>query len=161
MIRKELRLPLLALVLLSLGGWLLHARIHPIVTVDPAHPAAARNFVPYLSGLVSLLVTPMLLNWRRTFVVGYLINGMGVVIGAIGMASLSFAKPPAPLTFVSLFTGTMLPDILILFPKLFLGQIVLRYWHPQGMGRLFTTWFWTRHFVYLTAVFVIGCLLWR
>jgi len=156
-IKKEIRLPVYAIVILSFGGWLLHLRIHP-VSFDPADPKA---FVPYIAGIVAIAVVPFLLNSARTFVAGYLINGMSVVIGTVGMASLSIAKLPSPLTFHTILTGTMLGDILLLFPKLFLGQMVMAHYHPNGMGRLFTPFYWTRHFIYLGAIFALGHFIWR
>jgi hypothetical protein len=57
--------------------------------------------------------------------------------------------------------GTMLSSILLAFPKLFLGQLVLLHYHPNGMGRLFTPFWWTKHFIYLSAVFTLGHALWR
>lgn len=160
MIRKELRLPICAIFLLSLGGWLLHMRAHP-VSFDPADPSNPAFFVPYVAGILSIVAAPLLLNYRRTFVIGYLLNGMSVVIGAITMASLSFANPPSPMNIQGVLFGTMLSSILLLFPKLFLGQIVLLHYHPNGMGRLFTPFWWTKHFIYLSAIFTLGHFLWR
>ena len=160
MIRKELRLPILAIFLLSLGGWLLHMRAHP-VSFDPANPSNPAFFVPSLAGLLGIVAAPLLLNYRRTFVVGYLLNGISVVIGAITMASLSLAHLPSPLTLQGIQIGTMLASILLLFPKLFLGQIILSHYHPNGMGRLFTPFWWTKHFIYLSVIFTLGHFLWR
>ena len=160
MIRKELRLPILALFLLSLGGWLLHVRAHP-VSFDPANPSNPAFLLPYVAGLLGIVAGPLLLNYRSTFVVGYLLNGMSVVIGAITMASLSLAHLPSPLTPQGMLFGTMLSSILLLAPKLPLGQIILYHYHPNGMGRLFTTFWWTKHFIYLSVVFTLGHFLWR
>jgi len=160
MIKKELRLPIFSIILLSFGGWLIHARVHP-VSFDPVNPGNPAFLVPYLSGLLGIIAAPILLNYRGTFVIGYLINGLSVIIGAIGMATMSFAHPPSPLTFTSIFTGTMLSSILLLFPKLFLGQVVLLHYHPNGMGRLFNAFWWTRHFIYLGVIFTLGAVIWR
>ena len=159
-IKKELRLPIFSIILLSFGGWLFHARVHP-VSFDPVNPGNPAFLVPYLSGLLGIIVAPILLNYRGTFVAGYLINGLSVVVGAIGMAMLSLGKLPSPLTFTSIFTGTMLSSIILLFPKLFLAQMVLLHYHPNGMGRLFNAFWWTRHFVYLSVVFALGHFIWR
>jgi hypothetical protein len=160
MIKKELRLPICALVLLSLGGWLLHARAHS-VSFDPSNPSNPAFVVPFLVGLLSIIAAPILLNFKGTFVVGYLINGMSVVIGTITMAAFSLAKLPSPLTAQNILTGTMLWSILLLFPKLLLGQMILLHYHPNGMGRLFTGSWWLRHFIYLSAIFTLGHILWR
>jgi hypothetical protein len=156
----ELRLPIGAIFLLSLGGWLLHTRAHP-VSFDPANPSNPAFFVPFVGGILGIVAVPLLLNYRRTFVVGYLLNGMSVVIGAITMAALSLGDLPAPLTLREILFGTMLWSILLLLPKVFLGQIVLLHYHPNGMGRLFTPFWWTKHFIYLSAIFTLGHYLWR
>lgn len=160
MIKKEIRLPVYALVILSLAGWLIHLRVHP-VSFDPANPANPAGFVPYIAGIVAIAVVPFLLNSARTFLTGYLINGMSVVLGTVGMASVSIAKPPSPLTLHTILTGTMLGSILLTIPKLFLGQIVMAHYHPHGMGRLFTPFYWARHFIYLGAIFALGHFIWR
>jgi hypothetical protein len=160
MIRKELRLPICAIFLLSLGGWLLHVRIHA-VSFDAANPSNPALFVPFLVGILSVVIVPFLLNFRGTFVVGYLINGMSVVVGTLTMGAFSLAKLSSPVTLKGLVVGTLLADILLLLPKLFLGQIVLYHYHPNGMGRLFTPFWWTKHFIYLGVIFTLGHFLWR
>jgi hypothetical protein len=160
MLKRDIWLPVLAIILLSLGGWLLHVRIHP-VSFDPAKPANPAFFVPFVAGILSIVAVPVLLNFRSTFVVGYLINGISVIIGTLAMGRLSLTRLPSPLTFQGVFTGTLLADIFLLFPKLFLGQMVLHHYHPNGMGRLFTASWWTRHFIYLGVIFTLGAILWR
>jgi|WetSurMetagenome_2_1015567.scaffolds.fasta_scaffold24578_2 hypothetical protein len=160
MIRKELRLPICAIFLLSLSGWLFHLRVHP-VSFDPANPSNPAFFVPFVAGILSIVATPLLLNYRRTFVVGYLLNGMSVIVGTIAMALLSLSHLPSPLTPQGILLGTMLGSILLLLAKLPVGQIVLYHYHPNGMGRLFTPFWWTRHFIYLSATFTLGHYLWR
>lgn len=152
---KGITIPIAGIVVLSFGGWLLHMRAHP-VSFDPANPSNPAFFVPFVAGLLSIVAVSILLGFKRTFVLGYLLNGMSVVIGTLTMAALSLAYPPSPLTFQSIFLGTMLSSILLLFPKLFLGQMVLLHYHPNGMGRLFTGFWWTRHFIYLGAIFALG-----
>ena len=160
MIKREIEKPVLALIFLSLGGWLMHTRIHP-VSFDPANPTNPAFLLPFIWGLVSIVATPVLLSFRKTVIVGYLANGLGVVVGTLTMAALSLAHPPQPLTFPSIFLKTMLGSILLLFPKLFIGQIVLQHYFPNGLGRMFTAWWWTRHFVYLGIVYTLGHFLWR
>ena len=160
MVKKELRLPIFAILLLSLGGWLLHVRVHP-VSFDNANPTNPAFLVPFIAGLLGIVVAPLLLNFKGTFVVGYLINGMSVVVGTITMAVLSLTKLPSPLNVQSVFLGTMLSSIILLLPKLFIGQMILFHYHPNGMGRLFTGSWWLRHFIYLGAIFTLGHFMWR
>ncbi len=54
---------------------------------------------------------------------------------------------------------SMLPVILLSIPKLIIGQRILRHYRPGGMGRMFTPLWWTRHFIYVSAVFIAGRLL--
>jgi len=152
---KGIKLPVAGIVFLSLGGWLYHMRAHP-VSFDRANPSNPAFFVPFVAGLMSIIVVPVLLGFKKAFVIGYLLNGMSVVLGAITMATISLTHPPSPFTFPSIFLGTMLSSIMLLFPKLFLGQMVLLHYHPNGMGRLFTAFWWTRHFIYLSVIFALG-----
>ncbi len=160
MIKREIRIPVFAIVLLSLGGWLLHARIHT-VSFDPANPSNPAFLVPFIAGLLSIIAAPLMMNFKETFVVGYLINGITVIIGTLTMATMSLSALPSPLTIPSIFLKTLLPDIFLLFPKLFLGQMVLIHYYPNGMGRMFTSWWWTKHFIYLGVVFTLGHFIWR
>lgn len=158
--KKEIEKPILALVFLSIGGWLLHTRVHA-VSFDAANPSNPAFLVPFIVGLLNIVATPILLGYRKTVVVGYLTNGIGVIIGTLTMATLSLYHRPTPLTVSSIFLKTMLGDILLLFPKLFIGQMVLLHYFPHGMGRMFTAWWWTRHFVYLGIIFTLGHFIWR
>jgi hypothetical protein len=158
--KKDIRNPILALVFLSLGGWLLHARVHP-VSFDPASPSNPAFFVPFVWGLVNIVVTPLLLSLRKTVIIGYVANGIAVIVGTLTMATISLNHPPEPLTIGSIFLGTMLGSILLLFPKLFIGQIVLLHYFPNGLGRMFTASWWVRHFFYLGIVYAFGHFLWR
>jgi hypothetical protein len=152
--KPEIRKPILELMFLSLGGWMLHFRVHPIT-------ANSSNFLPFLLGLVDIIITPQLFNHKKTVIMAYLFNGLGVIIGAIAMATFSLSALPDPLTISSVIFRTTLADILILFQKLFIGQMVLSHFYPAGLGRLFTTSWWVRHFCYLSLVFTLAHFLWR
>lgn len=154
MFKKEIRGAILALALLSLGGWMLHFRIHPI----SANPS---NFVPFFFGLVNVVVNPLMFDHKKTVIIAYLFNGAGVIIGAITMAAFSLYHLPDPLTFTGIIFKTTVPSIIILFPKLFIGQVILSHFHPEGLGRMFTSGWWIRHFFYLSIVFSLGHFLWR
>ena len=151
---KELKNPILAIMLLSLGGWSLHFRIHP-VSVSPSH------FVPFVYGLVSFLVVPFLLNSKKTVIIGYLFNGFSVIVGTILMAHLSLSDLPQPFTITAIFFRTTLADIFILLPKLIIGQIILYHYYPNGLGRLFTAVWWMKHFCYFAIVYSAGHFLLR
>jgi hypothetical protein len=152
--KKEIQKPILALVFISLGGWILHFRTHPIT-------ADADNLLPFFFGLVDVIITPILFNHKKTVIIAYLINGIGVIIGSIAMATFSIYRFTEPVTLSSIIFRTMLSDILILFSKLFIGQVILSYFYPAGLGRLFTTSWWVRHFCYFSIIFALGHFLWR
>jgi hypothetical protein len=152
--KKEINKPILALLFLSLGGWLLHFRIHP-VSNNPS------NFVPFVLGLVNIIITPLLFNQKKTVIIAYLINGLGVIIGGIIMAHFSFSVLPKPFTFTNIIFKTALGDIFILFSKLFIGQTILLHFYPNGLGRMFTPSWWVRHFFYLTIAYSLGHFLWK
>ena len=147
--KKELNKPIFSLLLISLGGWLFHFRIHPI-TENPSY------FVPFIFGILNVIVSPLLFNYRKTVIIAYLINGFGVIIGTFTMAHLSLSGLPQPLTFPNIIFKTTLADILILLPKLFIGHIILLHYYPTGTGRMFTTFWWIRHFIYLSSIYVLG-----
>ncbi|MGB8657146.1 MAG: hypothetical protein WCE90_05110 [Candidatus Zixiibacteriota bacterium] len=152
--KPEIRKPILELMFLSLGGWMLHFRVHPIT-------ANSSNLLPFFLGLVDIIITPQLFNHKKTVIMAYLFNGLGVIIGAMAMVTFSLSALPDPLTISSVIFRTTLADILILFPKLFIGQMVLSHFYPGGLGRMFTPSWWVRHFCYLSLVFALGHLLWR
>lgn len=154
LIKKELKKPILALILLSLGGWIFHFRIHPI-SENPSYS------IPFIFGIVNIIITPLLLNYKKTVVIGYLINGFGVIIGTITMAHLSISGLPQQLTFTGIIFKTTLSDIFILLPKLLIGHVILLHFYPTGMGRMFTPSWWVRHFAYLTIIYSLGHSLWR
>jgi hypothetical protein len=151
---KEIRGPIVGLLLLSLGGWMLHFRIHPIA-------GSPSNYVPFFIGLTGIIVTPLLFNYKKTVILAYLLNGFGVLIGALAMATFSLSHLPDSLTLGSLIFKTTLGDILILFSKLFLGQVILFHFYPAGLGQMFTLSWWIRHFVYFAIIFSLGHFLWR
>jgi len=157
---KETRSLALALAFMSLGGLVLHVRVHPSI-IDPDGTGVPANWIPFVAGLVGVFVTPFLLSLPKTVIVGYLINGMSVILGTILMSTKSLSAMPVPLTFGALLFKTTFSDILLLFGKLFVGHQIFLYHHPAGMGRMFTTGWWARHFFYLATVFAIGHFIWR
>ena len=158
--KKETTGLIVALALMSVGGWLLHFRIHSILP-DAAGVREARNFIPFVAGLTGILVTPVLLWFRRTLILGYLVNGMGAVIGMVLMTYVSVAGFQTPFTVGGVFTRTLLADVLIAFAKLFIGQRILLSYVPSGMGRMFTPGWWARHIVYVSVMFTLGHFIWR
>lgn len=149
-----------SLVSISIGGLLLHAVLHPVSSAleGDSNPAF---FVPLVAGFLSVTAVPILLSLKRTFLLGYLINGMTAVIGTIAMVVPGISHLPAKPEIGSILLDAQIPSAATLLAKLLIGQAILRYYHPNGTGRLFTLFFWARHLVYLSVVFYLGSLLWR
>ena len=123
MFEKQIRAPILALFLISLGGLLLHLRIH-------WPPKEVSVWLPAIFGVVTTFVLPFMFNNAKTVAWAYLINLAAVIAGTIAMAYFSFGNWQGPVTIKGLVLQTTLADILILWAKLPLAQIILRYWRP-------------------------------
>ena len=151
------------LVAASLGGWLLHLRIHP-----PGNSPV--NLIPFIAGLISIVVLPAMFFSRKTMAYAYVINGMIVIIGAITMGHVSLMRLPDHVTFKTIILGTLLADIVLLFTKFLFGKALFelemlkmidaaarrgRFWRYPNMG-----WWWV-HLVALTAAYAAGNLLWK
>jgi hypothetical protein len=161
--KAKLRVVLLVgMWFLALGGFLLHLRVH-------APGEEARNLVPFLSGLLSLLAVPLLFTFRRTVAYGYVINGMLAIIGTVTMAAFSWNRGLENITAGTLFLNTLFPDIAILWAKFALGLGLFeleqlksedqpgrsgRFWRYPNMG------WWGVHAAALSTAFTAGFWLW-
>jgi hypothetical protein len=154
---------LAALVTLSLGGFLLHVRIH-LVSQNSA------NLIPLISGVLSILVIPLLFSFKKTVEYGYVLNGILVIIGTIGMAHFSIVHWPAPATAGSIIFKTMLADIVMLWSKLFIGKALFDlefFGYDQGKTKKGTTYrypnlgWWLVHLAAIILVYFLGNQLWR
>jgi hypothetical protein len=126
--KKEVRAPIFALILLSLGGILLHYRIH-------SPQADADNYLPLVVGLISIFVLPFLFNSGKTVALAYVINLLAVLGGTFMMAMFSITHWNEPVTFSTVLLHSTLADILILAAKLPLAHIILRHFRPLKPGR--------------------------
>ncbi|OGF44509.1 MAG: hypothetical protein A2452_12770 [Candidatus Firestonebacteria bacterium RIFOXYC2_FULL_39_67] len=114
---KSLRTSMIvALFLVSLGGFLLHLRIHHL-----DNPA---NFIPFLCGLISMTVVIVMFMYKKTAAYAYLINGIIVVLGTITMAHFSYVHFTAPFFIGKIFLNTLFADIAILIGKFFLSKAI-------------------------------------
>jgi hypothetical protein len=163
--KDNLRLILiLAIFFLALGGWLLHLRIHPVAK-------DAENYIPAVAGFISVIIIPILFIFRSTTPFAYLLNGITVIIGTITMAHFSIKNPPQVWTLQTIFLGTLLADIVLLWGKFALGKALfemdITINHPDDpvrSGRFFrfpNMGFWFVHVVALTAVYIIGSYFWK
>jgi hypothetical protein len=142
---------------------LLHCRIHPVKT-------NYSNLVPAVSGILSVLVVPLLFCFRRSIAYGYVLNGFLVIVGTITMAHFSIAHWPNPVTVQAILLTTTLADILILWAKFFIGKTLfdleffgyeaakekkgITYRYPN-MG------WWLVHLAAVSVVYYLGHFLWR
>ena len=124
MFRKEVAPPILALMLISLGGLLLHLRIHPPFD-------KATNWIPAVSCVLTVVVFPLLFASRRTAGAAYLLNAATVLVGTIMMAAFSVTHWQGPVTIGALLTMSTLADILILTAKLPIAAAIMRIYRRE------------------------------
>jgi hypothetical protein len=162
--KQNIRLLLLAgLTAVSIGGLLIHLKIH--------RPGAAEmNLIPFIAGLISLLVVPTMFFVKKTRQYAYVVNGMLVIIGTITMFHFSLMSLPAQITLSTILFGTLLGSIITLWANFAIGKALFelemfkaidasirqgRYWRYPNMG------WWGVHVAALSAVYVVGNVLWR
>lgn len=154
---------LAGLITLSIGGLLLHSRIHPV-------SSNYSNLVPAISGILGILVVPLLFLFRRTTAYGYVLNGFLVIIGTITMAHFSFAHWPSPVTVHAVFLNTLLADILVLWGKFFIGKALfdLEFFGYDAVkekkGKTYrypNMGWWLVHLAAVSFVYYLGHALWR
>ncbi|MBI2440001.1 MAG: hypothetical protein HYV35_01370 [Lentisphaerae bacterium] len=154
---------LLALILMALGGFLLHLRIHPFAQ-------NSSNLLPIVAGLISIIVIPALFSFRKTIAYGYVLNGLLVIVGTIVMAHYAMAHKPDPLTWRSLLIGTTLADILVLWGKFFIGQALFdleMFGYDRQPARAGRSWrypnlgWWFIHLLAIAYIYALGNIWWR
>ena len=152
--KKYLKAIMIAgLFFMSAGGWMLHSGLHPFAK-------HAYGWVPYISGILGILVVPALFVWKKTLPWGYVINGMAVVIGTITMSHFSLVK------------GPIWAELGLLWGKFILGRaiFVLEVYQIEAEApkpaflqwvRYPNTGFFFVHLFALGIVYTLGHLLWR
>ncbi len=110
---------------LSLGGLLLHLRIHPVLE-------SYLNWWACGFGVLNCVAVPVLFLHPRGVGMAYVLNILTVIAGTVGMAYYSLHGLKPPITLVTLLLQTTFPDIVILFAKIPLGQIILETMRPHG-----------------------------
>jgi hypothetical protein len=143
------------LVLLALGGWLLHTRTHPPL-------ADADNLVPFISGIISIIILPLMFWFRPTLAYAYVINGMLVILGTITMTHFSIVKFGQPFGLIA--------DIALLWGKFAVGKAIFDLdfiktdQDVQPKGRYFrypNTGWWLVHLLAWSVVYAAGNILWK
>ena len=163
-IRTYVRCVLLsALIVLGLGGLLLHLRVHP-VSQNPS------NLVTVISGVLGIVLVPVLFGFKKTVPYGYVLNGFLVIVGTIVMAHYSIVRRPVSITLKSILLQTTLADILILWAKFFVGKALFDlefFGYDATRPKKGVTYryphlgWWLIHFVLVALVYYLGHRLWR
>ena len=140
------------LFFLSLGGGLMHKAYHPF-------GRTGYGMVPFIVGLLSVLIIPILFYFKKTLNLAYLLNGFAVIIGTITMAHFS-------LTIHAIW-----PDILVLWSKFVIGRAIFCLEvYPMDSNPKVKGWnlirypqlgFWFVHLVLWGVVYFLGNLFWR
>jgi hypothetical protein len=153
----------IALFFLTLGGWLLHLRIHPVAK-------DWENVIPLISGIGSVFFLPFLFWFRQTVTLAYLINGFSAIIGTILMTHFSIIHFQGPLTPGNIIINTLLADVAVLWGKFALGKALFsleflksetdtapkgRFFRYPNMG-----WWWV-HLFALAIVYTLGNIFWK
>ncbi len=128
MFRKEVRDLIWVYFFVSLGGLLLHIRIHP-------PQDSMFNFTATAFAGVNTFILPFLFNSPRTVAWAYVFTWATVVTGSVLMAYFSIITwdpSKVPLTAKTLILRSTLPDIIILMAKLFLAHRILLIHRPNG-----------------------------
>lgn len=152
--KKQLRAFLiLALFFISVGGMMMHLRLH-----SPAK--VLYGYVPFVAGMASTILITLFFCFRKTLHLAYILNGFTAIIGTIAMAHFSIKRMP------------IIPDILFLWGKFFVGYVIfnltlrdveapaVKLKGPM-LARYPNMGFWFVHLFMLSLVYYLGNLLWR
>ena len=128
MAKKQIYLPILAFFLVSLGGLILHLRVHP-----PLLEGKLRLFflIPTVFAGAATFILPFMFNSRKLYPYAYLINLAAVITGTITMAYFSVTHWEGPVTVARVVSHSTFPDIVILLAKLPLAHSILVSWRAR------------------------------
>lgn len=153
----------IGLTILSLGGWLLHVKIHP-------YSENMANLIPFITGLISIVLLPLLFSMRKTIHFAYILNGLICIFGSVTMAHFSLVKMSGPLTIKWLFVDSLLKDIFIVWGRFAIGKAIfdLEIFGANGAKQKkgeflrypFMGW-WLVHLISISLVYYLGNLIWR
>ncbi|MHB8770317.1 MAG: hypothetical protein ACYC7J_04920 [Syntrophales bacterium] len=151
-----------ALVILSLAGFIVHARVH-LISQNPAF------LVPLIAGILSTVVVPLFFLSPRTLSYGYVLNGFLCIIGTVTMAHYAIVRWSSPTAPADILLKSMVIDILIVWGKFFVGKALfdletfgydanrpkagIAYRYPN-MG------WWLIHLAGVSLVYSLGNRLW-
>jgi hypothetical protein len=125
-----------ALVLVALGGLLLHYRLHPYLLPDKEHPGQTIFRGSFLAAtllpLLDLIVVTALFTSRRTAALAFLINGMLVVYGTVLMGHFSVAMlAPREPSLADWLLKSTFPDIALAWGDFMIGRALYASWMQE------------------------------
>ena len=126
-----------ALVLVALGGLLLHYRIHPYLMPDKEHPGQTIFRGSYLAAtlvpLADLIGVTALFMSRRTAALAFLVNGVLVIYGTVLMGHFSIAMlaPRGPSLTDWLLRSTV-ADIALAWGDFMIGKALYETWMREA-----------------------------
>ncbi|MGA2143278.1 MAG: hypothetical protein ABSG94_12810 [Brevinematales bacterium] len=155
----------ICLLMISIGSFITHARGH-LISENPAY------LVPFLAGLISILVLPLMFLNKRLVAYAYLINGMLTLIGTITLIHFAFVSMPRRVNLNYLIMKSVLPDILILWSVFAIGKLIYDLEMtsantldgPRPKGRFIrypNMGYWLIHLFALSIIYFLGHVLWR
>jgi len=128
MTARIVKIMILMHVVISLGGMLVHIKLHP--------PGSSLYFwwASPVSAF-SLLVIPFLYFRASTAAWGFMFNAGTIMIGTVGMFYYSVHTFERPFTLYNVFLKSALPGILILWIKLPIAFIILQKMKPSKISQ--------------------------
>lgn len=122
---------LLILIFLSLAGFLVHYRAHPIF-IEPIPKSGIfqfsfSNFLASLLSLIDLFIVTPLFLFRKTVIYAFLLNGLIIIYGIILMAHFSvfiIIKKNWPINLESIFIFSTFPQIITSLADFLAGKIL-------------------------------------
>ena len=148
---------LCALVALSLGGWLLHSRIHPL-------KAGLVMVIPLSAASTDVVLVTLLFLSRSTAKLAYLLNGLLAIYGITTMTHFGLAQGANVGALPGL--ATTLPVSVVLFGDFLVGKALFDGYWAQARAEvkpwnfLAPAW-WLAHFILIPGVYTLGHLLWQ
>ena len=112
------------IVLLGLGGFLIHYRAHWFVQKGAFVPY---GLAPLCAAVISILVVPWLFASGRRSDLAQLLNGMTAIFGVIMMTHIMIAHANPEHLAKSIFVTGTIPDSLLAAGKWALGQLLFEF----------------------------------
>ena len=153
---------LVALVILSLAGFLIHSRVHL--------PVKNPSFIlPLIACILGIVVVPALFWFKKTLSYGYVLNGFLCILGTVTMSHFAIARWFSPTAPQDIVLKSMVIDILIVWGKFFVGKALFELetfgYDPNRTKKGITYRYpnmgwWLIHLVGVSFVYYLGNNFW-